>query len=403
MDGIWCNEPAEKIIESGSSPLVLHTRVVSQTGGGPEKTILNSPRYLKKHGYDSICVYFRDPKDEGFDSIVARAESSSAPLIAVDDQGALDVGILRRLKTVLDLVNNRPLIWHGHDYKSNLFGLLLRQRNPMPVVTTVHGWVLKTWKTPLYYAVDRWCLKRCDEVICVSTDLYNRCVQVGVDLTHLHEIDNAIALDDYQRKRTVDEAKNRIKLRSGRKLIGAVGRLSPEKGFDVLISALAKLTENGIDAGLVIVGSGPEEQNLKQLIEQCDLGDRVLLTGYAIDPRPYFEAMDVFALSSRREGLPNVLLEAMSLSIPVVATNIAGVPKLIKDKQNGLLVRHSDPTELAHAIESILRDSSLSSKLAESGLNTIQQRFCFDRRIERVTEIYESYAIKKPLTGENRK
>ncbi len=109
---------------------------------------------------------------------MARAGPASeleAPLVAVDDYGPLDYGIVARLADVCR--RERVTIWHGHDYKSNLLGLLLRRRWPMRLVTTVHGWVLRSWKTPLYYALDRWSLPYYERVVCVSEDLRQVCLR----------------------------------------------------------------------------------------------------------------------------------------------------------------------------------------------------------------------------------
>jgi glycosyltransferase involved in cell wall biosynthesis len=97
----------------------------------------------------------------------------------------------------------------------------------------------------------------------------------------------------------------------GRFLVGAVGRLSPEKGFDVLIRSVHSLLGRGHDVGLVIAGEGDERLALQALIDELGRGDRIRLLGYRSDTVDLFQAMDVFALSSRREGLPNVVLEAL--------------------------------------------------------------------------------------------
>src|SRR4051812_45643148 len=139
-------------------PLVLHTRVITGQGGGPDKTILNSPRFLPDLGYHSVCAFLRPPNDLGFQAVRDRAEMWQAPLEEIDDRGALDVGVLKQLLAVCRRL--KVDIWHGHDYKTNLFGLLLRRFHPMRLVTTCHGWVEHTRKTNLYYQVDAWCLPR---------------------------------------------------------------------------------------------------------------------------------------------------------------------------------------------------------------------------------------------------
>src|SRR5688572_23771369 len=126
-------------------PLVLHTRVVTGVGGGPEKTILNSPRFLPELGYQALCAYMRPANDEGFAALRRKAREADASLLEVDDGGPLDFGLVRRFTDICR--EQRVAIWHGHDYKSNLLGILVRRHWPMKLITTVHGWVKHTWRT----------------------------------------------------------------------------------------------------------------------------------------------------------------------------------------------------------------------------------------------------------------
>src|SRR6187401_530462 len=98
-------------------PLVLHARVITGAGGGPEKTILNSPRFLPPLGYRSICAYLRTQGDDAFEVVRRRADEWSAPLLEIDDGGALDLGVFRRALQICR--DSGVAIWHGHDYKSN--------------------------------------------------------------------------------------------------------------------------------------------------------------------------------------------------------------------------------------------------------------------------------------------
>src|SRR4051812_43946618 len=123
-------------------PVVLDTRVVTGTGGGPDKTILNSPRFLSGAGYRMICAYMHPPGDPGFAEITRKAEAWGAPLVSVPDRGPWDLKVTSRLLGLCR--RERVAIWHGHDYKSNVLGLLLRPFWPMRLVTTVHGWVRHT-------------------------------------------------------------------------------------------------------------------------------------------------------------------------------------------------------------------------------------------------------------------
>src|SRR5262249_28478527 len=151
---------------------------------------------------------------------------------------------------------------HGHDYKTNLLGLLLRRFWPMRLLTTVHGWVHHTRRTPLYYAIDRRCLPRYERVLCVSDDLRRRCLACGVPPERCLLIENAIDTEEFRRRLTAREAKRDLGLSADGLLVGAVGRLSAEKGFDVLLRALARALAGGADLRLLLVGEGEERGRL---------------------------------------------------------------------------------------------------------------------------------------------
>src|SRR5262249_6331002 len=147
-------------------------------------------------------------------------------------------------------------VWHGHDYKSNLLGLLLRPFWKMKLLTTVHGWVHHTRRTPFYYWVDRLCLPRYDLVLCVSDDLHARCLQSGVRPERCVVGENGIDTDEFRRTPDPAQAKRALGLPPEVFVVGAVGRLSDEKGFDLLIRAVDSLLAAGRDLALVIVGEG---------------------------------------------------------------------------------------------------------------------------------------------------
>jgi glycosyltransferase involved in cell wall biosynthesis len=369
-------------------PLVLHARVVTGEGGGPDKTILNSPRFLPPLGYRSICAYMRPPGDRGFERIRQRADESQAALVELDDRGPFDFGLIKRFAKLCR--DERVAIWHGHDYKSNLLGLLVRRQWPMRLVTTVHGWVKFTWKTPLYYAIDRLCLPRYERVICVSDDLAEQCRAAGVKAERCVRIDNAIDTEQFRRTLSPQQARRAVGLPPERFLIGAVGRLSREKGFDVLIRAVAQLLRDGKDIGLAIAGEGDARRELESQIAEMGVGDRVSLLGFRSDTVRLFQAFDVFALSSIREGLPNVVLEAMALEVPVVATRVAGVPALIRDGSDGLLIEAGDMGSLAQALARLHANQSLRNTLAANARATIESRYSFARRMQRVANVYDS-------------
>jgi glycosyltransferase involved in cell wall biosynthesis len=259
----------------------------------------------------------------------------------------------------------------------------------MRLVTTVHGWVQHTRRTPFYYWIDRLCLPRYEKVICVSEDLRERCLDCGVPPDRCVLIENAIDTAEFSRRIPTAEAKRRLGIPPERFVIGAVGRLSAEKGFDVLIRSTHQLLKEELDIELLIIGDGDEKSALQALISELGCTERIRLLGYRSDTRDLYQAMNVFALSSFREGLPNVLLEAMAFEVPVVATRIAGIPRLIRDRDNGLLVEPGDAAGLGGAIFSLLHDADLRDRLGRAGRRTIEASYSFQVRMDKIRTIYD--------------
>ena len=370
---------------------LLHTRVVNGTGGGPEKTILNSPRFLTPYGYDCLCAYMYPPNDPGFEILAQRAKESDCPLVGIEDRGIRDWSVVRRLSQICreQAIN----IWHGHDYKSNAIGWLLRRFHKMKLVTTVHGWVFQTARTPFYYAVDRFAIKRYDKVICVSSDLYDRCLEFGVPESKLVLIENAIDTEQFapsSARLTAWDGKASSTGGFAPFRIGAVGRLAPEKGFAPLIRTIADLKRSYPQLELTIYGDGPQRLELEQLVRSLNAESYVRLPGFASDLLKIYSEMDLFVLNSIREGLPNVCLEAMATGVPMVSTEVAGVPRLAADGREALLVPLSDDIALKSALVRMIDDPELRIRLARTARQTVEQNFSFARRMEKMRAVYES-------------
>lgn len=380
-------EPPIRPLLDRHSPMVLHVRVVTGHGGGPEKTILNSPRFLERHGYRSKLAYMHPPGDPGLQSLQDRGRSLNAEVLSVPDRGPFDLSVILKLRALCR--QHRVAIWHGHDYKSNLFGLLIRPFWRMKLVTTLHGWTNLSGRVPLYAAIDKSVLKYYKALICVSDDLKAECLRWRVAPDRCHVIHNAIDADNYRRTLEIPEAKRRLGAPEKGILLGTVGRLSPEKGYDLLIRAAHKLRGAGLPVTLWIAGDGGSRDSLLQLIRELGCQDYVRLVGHLADPKEFYEAMDVFVLSSIREGLPNVVLEAMAMETPVVATRVAGVPTLIKDGQSGLIVDPGNAEALVAGLAKLVDNPILREEFRRAGRRRVEAHFAFDRRMEKVVRIYD--------------
>jgi colanic acid/amylovoran biosynthesis glycosyltransferase len=158
----------------------------------------------------------------------------------------------------------------------------------------------------------------------------------------------------------------------GRRLL-FVGRLVAAKGLPILLEAMAQLG----DAVLRVVGDGPDRKMLEEMARSLGVAGRVSFLGYQSQTqvRELFKQTDVFALSSFAEGVPVVLMEAMAAGVPVVATRIAGIPELVRDEENGLLVPPGDPDAASRALRRLIEDADLRNRFAAAGRKTIEGEF----------------------------
>jgi glycosyltransferase involved in cell wall biosynthesis len=368
---------------------MLHLRVVTGTGGGPEKTILNSPRFIRRHGYEAEVAYLVPPNDPISDSLLRRAEQAECPLTLIPDRGP---GDLRVVRDVLRICRHKKIqLLQTHDYKTNAIGLLVRRFHRCKMASMLHGWTDMSGRMPLYKKVDQWCLPFYEKLICVSQDLVEECRRLGIPGSKLYLVHNAIDLGAFTRSKPRDQAKQEMGAATDRILVGSVGRLSEEKGFLPLIEVVHELQLAGMPIDLWIAGDGPQRTALQQRIQELRLSGTVRLLGQIQDPRAFYQAMDLFVLNSVREGLPNVLLEAMAFEVPVIATRIAGIPDLVQDGTTGRLIEPTELESLEAAIRASLDQKDATHRMVTAARRRIEDEYSFDVRMVRVAAIYDEF------------
>ncbi len=367
---------------------VIHPRVVTDTGGGPDKTILNSPKYLRKHGIRSFAVYLYPPGDPGFKIIKTRAQEAECELIGLQDIGLFDIGIIFKL---LKICKERKVdIWHGHDYKTNVLGLILRLFHSMQLISTAHGWGVKGPRTPFYYKLDKWSLRFYQRIVCVSQSVYDISLLSGVNKDKLVLVENAID------EKRFSASKNRLERKKGGEVftIGSIGRLSAEKCFAGLVSVVDEIIGDGYNVELVLAGEGPERNAIESRIAQCNHPEQFKLLGFIQDTFGLLDGLSMFVLFSSSEGLPNVVLEALAMEVPVIATKVGGIPNIITDNKTGLLCEPNDKTQLKERIVALIDNPEKGRKLAINGRRLIEQKYSFEKRMEKMAIIYRNMQKK---------
>jgi glycosyltransferase involved in cell wall biosynthesis len=372
---------------------MMHLRVVAGTGGGPEKTILNSPRFINQHGYDAHVVYLCPSDPVIQQSLRSRAEKLDCPLTLIEDRGIRDFSVIGKLWKFCR--EQKIELLQAHDYKSNALGLVLRRLHRMHLVTMLHGWTDMSGRMPVYKRVDQWCLPWYEKHICVSEDLVQECRRLKIPDRKIELVHNAIDLETYTRWFDKKQAQDEMGFDSQvGPMIGMVCRLSPEKGILEAIAMVDRFRSMGKPVQLWIAGDGPFRSEIEKEISRFGLGANVRLLGQLADARVFYQAMDVFLLNSIREGLPNVVLEAMALEIPVVATRVAGVPTLVRPGETGWLIEPGDVASLDLALAEATCTSDLVNCYRQNARRMIESEFSFSKRMERIGSIYDGLFAK---------
>jgi len=203
---------------------------------------------------------------------------------------------------------------------------------------------------------------------------------MGVPEKKLLVINNGIMVCDMLCERVQDGSFN----------IGIIGRLSIEKGHRFFLEAASIVSKMISNANFLIVGEGPERGNIEKLIKELGIDKNVRLLGHIDDMKTVYKDLDAVVMSSLREGLPNVLLEAMMYEKPVVATSVGGIPEVIKNRKDGLLVPPMDSRKLAEAVLDLICNPENRRALVSAAKEKVLKQYSFEQRTEKVIELYEN-------------
>ncbi|CAN5606932.1 N/A [soil metagenome] len=280
----------------------------------------------------------------------------------------------------------RPDIIHTHGYRADVVDGRAARTCGVRTVSTVHGYTGNDWKNRFYEYVQNRAHRHFDAVIAVSKPQVARLTAAGVGASRIRHIPNAWSGDASGLDRA--EARRRLGYDGDAYVIGWVGRLSPEKGADILLDALRSVPAD--DRTVVsMLGSGRDLEALRQRAAASGLGDRVVWHGAVAEAGRFFPAFDLFVLSSRTEGTPMVLFEAMAAGVPVVAAAVGGVPCVVGSDE-AWLVEPESPTALAAAIRAAMADPEEASRRAAAARLRLRSAYDVETWVDRHDSVYRA-------------
>jgi glycosyltransferase involved in cell wall biosynthesis len=345
--------------------------------GGPERQMLGLARTLP----DSIQTTFVSfPEGGRSDAFLDEVRRHGFDALGLTRDFPRLVATAQELVAVLRGVGADLVLCHG--YKANILGRVAARRVGMPAVAVSRGWTGENRKVRAYEWLDRSHLRLMDHVVCVSDGQAEKVRRwCRVPEGRISVIRNSARLQAFTA--TNPDARQKLLglFPSGQavsRVVLAAGRLSPEKGFTVLLEAADAILRADPAAGVVLFGEGVLRAKLTCRIVELGWSDRFIMPGFRTDLDALIGAADVVVLPSFTEGLPNVALEASAAGVPVVATAVGGTPEVIADGESGYLVAPGQPGDLAARVSELLGDSDVRRQMGAAGRTRMQALFTFD-------------------------
>lgn len=357
--------------------------------GGPERQMLGLALAMPDSVRTTFASFREGGRSAAFLDEVRKHDFATAPL---KHDFPRVLAAVRDVTEMLRATACDVLLCHG--YKAHLLGRLAARRAGIPAVAVSRGWTGESKKVRFYEWLDRRHLHLMDHVVCVSDGQAAKVRQWGRVPSHkLSVIRNSARLSAFEQ--TDPGARARLLgFFAGDstldQVVLAAGRLSPEKGFAVLIDAAASICRDNPAAGVVIFGEGQLRGELERRVTELHLTDRVVLPGFRGDLDSLIGAADVVVLPSFTEGLPNVALEASAAGVPVVATAVGGSPEVIADSETGFLVPPGMPGAIAACVSGLLQAPGLRAAFGAAGRQRMRDQFTFDAQAKAYLQLLHS-------------
>lgn len=386
-------------------------RVIARLNvGGPALHVAYLTAGLADRGYDTTLVAGTIGRGEESMAFVAEAKGVR---VAVLDELGRKISPFRDARAVLRLAQlireERPAILHTHTAKAGAVGRLAavlagRSRPPI-VVHTFHGHVLRGYFNRVvtlgFRTLERLLAGVTTKLIAVSPEVRDDLVALGVaPASKFAIIRLGIELDQRVggRNGARDETRRALGLAGDPFVVGWVGRMTAVKRTDLVVRAFRSLVDRGVDARLLLVGDGPDRDDLERLAHDLGVVKRCLFLGYQEDVARFYDAMDVLFLPSVNEGTPVSVIEALAAKRPAVATRVGGVPDVVRDGVDGFLVDSDDPGALADRLAELAGDPSRRTEMGEAGRARVLERYAVQRLVDDVDRLYRDLLAERGLS-----
>jgi glycosyltransferase involved in cell wall biosynthesis len=364
---------------------VLHL-IGSNLVGGPEKQILHHSEDMQNSDYRLAIGSFHDQRE--YPEVLTAAEQRNIPTVCLP--GGVRLDLVSHLSRILSQRKGSLLCTHG--FKANVVGYLASRATHTPHVAFLRGFTAENPRIIFYEILERQALKRADRVVCMSEKQAEEIAALRGKRRRPPVVVKNAMLPPYSRHHDREPiSRKSIGIPDNAFVFGSVGRLSAEKGHRFMVSAFHQLfsqVPTDTPLYLIVVGDGREQKPMEQQASQLGIRERVYFAGFQGNCTEWMQILDCLVQPSLTEGTPNAVLEALCLKVPVIASAVGGVPDLIVDGRNGLLVPPADVDRLAIAMKKMWSSPELKNEFA-IGAAELTREYTSAHQRKKLIEVYE--------------
>ena len=364
---------------------ILH---VAQAAGGVDRYIRMLLKYLDKDKFENVLVCSQDFHEEDYRDLADSFEQ-------VEMSRAISGNDLKAIKAVRNLIKRyNPDIVYAHSSKAGAIARVADIGLKNHCVYNPHGWAFNmrcsAKKKAMYTAIEKIAAPFCDKIICISDAEKQSALDKKICREDkLQVIFNGVDIESYENGVHGAVKRKDLNIPEDAFVVGMVGRMSPQKAPDVFVKMAKQVKDAVPNAHFIIVGTGNQEAEIRKYAKDNGFSDSLHITGWVDNPMSYVELFDVACLLSRWEGFGLALPEYMMAGKPIVASRVDAIPNIIRDEENGLLVKVDDDVGASKAVLRIYQEDGLRDRLVAKGMEDVHNRFNARRVSEEHGKLFE--------------
>ena len=356
---------------------------------GSAKVVIQNLKFLPADLTAFLILFRRGEKNSS--ELELKLKESGINFEIVTEACAFDPRVI--FKIVQILRSKGVQIIESNHYKTHLIALIVSTLLRLPWIAVSHGWTSENFKMRLYNTLDRFTLPWATACVSTGPTIATEIQSMLLGGKKATCLPTALDPSELKEAQTGRDLRSELGINKDLFIFGAIGRLSFEKGFDVLLNACSLLAKSGLDFKVLLIGSGHEESKLLAQVKELNISDKIIFLGQKLaeELALYYRIFDSLIIPSRSEGMPNVLLEAAWFKVPVIATKVGGIPQLMHSNLSSWLCESEDAQSMFVLMKEMIALSQFERENIFKDLNIrLKKNYLAEHRTKKVYRLYRA-------------